>query len=59
MRKRISRCLALIVSPLDQLNELQDRVVREVAACWNCRSSVRFDLLAAGNTSSAGAYDLY
>ena len=49
-----------IVSPLDQINQLQDRVVREVAGLLELQvERPAFDLLAAGNTSSAGAYDLY
>jgi serine/threonine protein kinase/tetratricopeptide (TPR) repeat protein len=49
-----------ILSPLDQLNQLQDRVVREVAGLLKLPvQPPTFDLLAAGNTSSASAYDLY
>lgn len=49
-----------IVSPLDQINELQDRVVRDVTGLLELQvQAPAFHLLAAGNTSSAGAYDLY
>ncbi len=49
-----------IVSPLDQVNQLQDLVVRDVAGLLELQvKRPAFDLIAAGNTSSAGAYDLY
>ena len=49
-----------IVSPLDQINQLQDRVVRDVTGLLELQvKAPAFHLLAAGNTSNASAYDLY
>ena len=49
-----------VVSPIDQLDQLQDRVVREVAGLLALHiQAPAMQLLAAGNTSSASAYDLY
>jgi eukaryotic-like serine/threonine-protein kinase len=49
-----------ISSPLDQLNGLQDRVVREVADLLELQLQPKaYLLLAAGQTSNATAYDLY
>jgi len=49
-----------IISPIDQINQLQDRVVREVASLLALHiQPPAMQLLAAGNTSSASAYDLY
>jgi serine/threonine-protein kinase len=49
-----------IVSPLEQLNDLQDQVVREVADVLELQLQPKaVQLLAAGKTSNASAYDLY
>ena len=49
-----------IDSPLDQLNGLQQQVVREVADLLELQlQSGAYAVLAAGQTSNAGAYDLY
>jgi serine/threonine-protein kinase len=49
-----------IDSPIDQLNGLQDRVVREVADLLELQLQPKaYLLLAAGQTSNASAYDLY
>jgi tetratricopeptide (TPR) repeat protein len=49
-----------IVSRVQDINELQDRVVRDVASLLDVELQKNAsDLLAAGKTSSAGAYDLY
>jgi serine/threonine protein kinase/Tfp pilus assembly protein PilF len=49
-----------IASPIDQLNGLQDQVVREVANLLELQlQSKAYSLLAAGQTSNASAYDLY
>ncbi len=49
-----------IVSRVQDMNELQDRVVRDVANLLDVELQKNAtDLLAAGKTSSAGAYDLY
>ena len=49
-----------IVSRVQDINQLQDRVVREVASLLDVELQKNAtDLLAAGKTSSAGAYDFY
>jgi len=49
-----------IASPIDQLNGLQDQVVREVADLLELQLQPKtLVLLAAGQTSNASAYDLY
>ena len=49
-----------IVTTLDQIDNLQDRVVREVADVLVLRLQPKaVQLLAAGKTSSGSAYDLY
>jgi eukaryotic-like serine/threonine-protein kinase len=49
-----------IVTTLDQLNNLQDQVVREVADVLALQLQPKaVQLLAAGKTSNASAYDLY
>jgi len=49
-----------IDSPLDQLNGLQERVVREVADLLELQLQPKaYVLLAEGQTSNANAYDLY
>jgi tetratricopeptide (TPR) repeat protein/tRNA A-37 threonylcarbamoyl transferase component Bud32 len=49
-----------IASPIDQLNGLQDRVVREVADLLELQLQPKaYVQLAAGQTSNANAYDLY
>jgi len=49
-----------IASPIDQLNGLQDQVVREVANLLELQLQPKaYVLLAAGQTSNASAYDLY